>query len=171
MPTLVELAELEEAAKHEACRPHRRVVQSEEMNDADRLFVKIDTNESGTIDADELLKHLLEVGVDTDEISRAFAAIDTDGDGAITKEEWTAGYARYLAADETLDPTKPLRAPHFRHTDLRAFCFSWKPTAARTASFASDQATVSSVIFGGEEEARRKTTRQTQRRLEEELLV
>ena len=32
-------------------------------------------------------------------------------------------------------------------TDLRAFCFSWKPTAARTASFASDQATVSSVIF------------------------
>ena len=32
-------------------------------------------------------------------------------------------------------------------TDFRAFCFSWKPTAARTASFASDQATVSSVIF------------------------
>ena len=32
-------------------------------------------------------------------------------------------------------------------TDLRAFCFSWKPTAARTASLASDQATVSSVIF------------------------
>ena len=87
MPTLVELAELEEAAKHEACRPHRRVVQSEEMNDADRLFVKIDTNESGTIDADELLIHLLEVGVDTDEISRTFAAIDTDGSGEISKDE------------------------------------------------------------------------------------
>ena len=83
--------------------------------EAERLFKQIDTNKSGTIDADELLKHLLGAGVDTDEISRTFAAIDTDGDGAITKEEWTAGYARYLAADETLDPTKPLRAPHFRH--------------------------------------------------------
>ena len=85
------------------------------MSDADRLFAKIDKDESGTIDADELLKHLLEAGVEADEISRAFAAIDTDGDGAITKEEWRAGYARYLAADETLDPTKPLRAPHFHH--------------------------------------------------------
>ena len=71
------------------------------MSDADRLFVKIDTNKSDTIDANELLKHLLEAGVDTDEISRTFAAIDTDGDGAITREEWTAGYARYLATDET----------------------------------------------------------------------
>ena len=85
------------------------------MSDAAHLFAKIDKDKSGTIDADELLKHLLEAGVEADEISRAFAAIDTDGDGAITKEEWTAGYARYLAADETLDPTKPLRAPHFRH--------------------------------------------------------
>ena len=85
------------------------------MADADRVFAKIDEDESGTIDADELLEHLLEAGVDTDEISRTFAAIDTDGDGAITREEWTAGYARYLAADETLDPAKPLRAPHFRH--------------------------------------------------------
>ena len=45
--------------------------------EAERLFAKIDTNESGTIDADELLKHLLEAGVDTNEISRTFAAIDT----------------------------------------------------------------------------------------------
>ena len=57
------------------------------MSDADCLFKQIDTNKSGTIDADELLKHLLEAGVDTDEISRTFAAIDADGDGAITKEE------------------------------------------------------------------------------------
>ena len=41
------------------------------MSDAARLFAKIDTNKSGAIDADELLKHLLEAGVDTDEISRA----------------------------------------------------------------------------------------------------
>ena len=81
------------------------------MKDADSLFEQIDTNRSDTIDANELLKHLLEVGVDTDEISRTFAAIDTDGDGAITREEWTTGYARYLAADQTLDPTKPLKAP------------------------------------------------------------
>ena len=79
--------------------------------EAEVLFVKIDKDRSGTIDANELLKHLLEAGVDTDEISRTFAAIDTDGDGAITREEWTTGYARYLAADQTLDPTKPLKAP------------------------------------------------------------
>ena len=40
------------------------------MDDADRLFAKIDEDKSGTIDADELLKHLLGAGVDTDEISR-----------------------------------------------------------------------------------------------------
>ena len=85
------------------------------MSDADRLFEQIDTNKSGTIDADELIKHLLQAGVEADEISRTFAAIDTNGDGTITREEWTDGYARYLAADETLDPTKPLKAPHFRH--------------------------------------------------------
>ena len=67
--------------------------------EAERLFEQIDTDKSGTIDAGELLKHLLEAGVDTDEISRTFSAIDTDGDGAITREEWTAGYARYIAAD------------------------------------------------------------------------
>ena len=64
------------------------------MNDANRLFEQIDTNKSGTIDAGELLKHLLEAGVDTDEISRTFSAIDTDGGGAITKKEWPAGSAR-----------------------------------------------------------------------------
>ena len=69
--------------------------------EAERLFGRIDFNKNGVIDANELLKHLLEAGVDTDEITRTFAAIDTDGDGMITKEEWRAGYARYLAADET----------------------------------------------------------------------
>ena len=38
--------------------------------EAARLFTRIDTNWSGTIDAGELLKHMLEAGVDTDEISR-----------------------------------------------------------------------------------------------------
>ena len=38
--------------------------------EAARLFTKIDTNKSGTIDADELLKHLLRAGVEADEISR-----------------------------------------------------------------------------------------------------
>ena len=32
------------------------------MNDAAHLFNQIDTDESGTIDADELLNHLLEAG-------------------------------------------------------------------------------------------------------------
>ena len=65
---------------------------------ADKIFDSIDADKSGTIDADELLKHLLEAGVDSDEISDTFAAIDVDRDGAITREEWRAGYARYLAA-------------------------------------------------------------------------
>ena len=38
--------------------------------EAERLFEQIDTNKSGTIDADELLKHLLRAGVEADEISR-----------------------------------------------------------------------------------------------------
>ena len=33
------------------------------MSDAARLFEQIDTDQSGTIDADEVLRHLLEAGV------------------------------------------------------------------------------------------------------------
>ena len=55
------------------------------MSDAARLFAKIDKDKSGTIDADELLKHLLEAGVEADEISRAFAAIlSSEKDRGIT---------------------------------------------------------------------------------------
>ena len=68
---------------------------------AEELFDVIDTDKSGTIDADELLKHFLKIGVDADEISHAFAAIDTNSDGMITRDEWRAGYARYLGSAGT----------------------------------------------------------------------
>ena len=62
--------------------PKVKARAAEEIDaEAARLFRKIDTNRSGTIDADELLNHLLKAGVEADEISRTFAAIDTDGDG------------------------------------------------------------------------------------------
>ena len=81
-------------------------MSGEADTEAERIFNIIDADKSGEIDASELLTHLLAAGIDADEISRTFAAIDTDGDGAITRDEWRAGYARYAAlnAVDTIAP-------------------------------------------------------------------
>ena len=78
-------------------------MSGEADTEAERIFNIIDTDKSGEIDGSELLTHLLAAGVDADEISRTFAAIDTDGDGAITRDEWRAGYARYAALNAVDD--------------------------------------------------------------------
>ena len=57
------------------------------MTSAEALFDSIDADNSGTVDADELLKYMLKAGVDSDEITHTFAAIDTDSDGVITRAE------------------------------------------------------------------------------------
>ena len=67
---------------------------------ADQLFATIDTDRNGSVSQQELLTYLLGVGVEQEEIAHIFAALDTDGDGRITPDEWRAGYARYVSPAE-----------------------------------------------------------------------
>ena len=59
---------------------------------AESIFAAIDTDKSGTIEADELLTYLLDFGVEPNEISEIFAKCDTDKSGKITPEEWRTAY-------------------------------------------------------------------------------
>ena len=63
---------------------------------ADSIFAIIDTNKSGTIESSELLLHLLVAGQEPETIAELFLGLDTDQDGVISKDEWRAGYARFL---------------------------------------------------------------------------
>ena len=64
----------------------------------DAAFAEIDTNQNGTIGHTELLQHLLGKGQEPETISELFAALDTNKDGQITREEFAAGFENYRSS-------------------------------------------------------------------------
>ena len=84
-------------------------ITSEEANE---LFNEIDTNNSGTIDLDELRDALVEKNFNYVAIAEVFNKFDTDGNGVISREEWKAGLdAGYLIDAIAMDP-------HIREADV-----------------------------------------------------
>lgn len=64
---------------------------------ADDTFAIIDTNCSGSIEIKDLWLHLLVAGQESDAVTELFRDLDLDEDGVVSKDEWRAGYARFLS--------------------------------------------------------------------------
>eukprot|EP00964_Phaeocystis_antarctica_P130381 scaffold94247_cov61-Phaeocystis_antarctica.AAC.4 len=64
---------------------------------ASSIFDVIDADKSGEISPAELVMHLLGLGQDHESVSELFAALDTDGDGRISREEFIAGFDKLEA--------------------------------------------------------------------------
>jgi hypothetical protein len=60
------------------------------------MFAIIDANQSGSIEAHELMAHLLVAGQEPEAISELFRGLDTDQDGVISMDEWLTGFQRFL---------------------------------------------------------------------------
>jgi Kef-type K+ transport system membrane component KefB/voltage-gated potassium channel Kch len=75
------------------------------LAEAMELFSRIDTDDSGTIDFEELRSALVERGLSYISIAEFFVAFDTNGDGTISKEEWLAGLEKGLLASALTVPS------------------------------------------------------------------
>ena len=67
------------------------------------MFGCIDADKSGEIDSTELMMHLLGLGQEHESVSELFKALDTDGDGKISREEFIAGFDK-VATFQRLQP-------------------------------------------------------------------
>ncbi|KAG7369131.1 glutathione-regulated potassium-efflux system protein [Nitzschia inconspicua] len=63
------------------------------------LFDKIDINDSGTIDLDELRVALVNLDFSFTSIAEIFASFDTNGDGLICRDEWRTGVESGLLSE------------------------------------------------------------------------
>jgi Ca2+-binding EF-hand superfamily protein/voltage-gated potassium channel Kch len=66
--------------------------------EAEALFESIDTDQSGSIELEELQEALIPYRLNYITIAEIFAAFDVNGDGTISGEEWTAGVEAGLLA-------------------------------------------------------------------------
>ncbi len=63
------------------------------------LFDKIDVNQSGNIDLEELREALIGLGFSYGSIAEVFSSFDTNGDGIIDREEWRTGIEAGVLAE------------------------------------------------------------------------
>lgn len=85
------------------------------------IFDAIDTDKSGTIDAHELIMHLLGVGQEHESVSALFKVLDTDGDGLISREEFIAGFEKLRVAESSEVVLKAkLRLSDEEYAELKA---------------------------------------------------
>ena len=67
------------------------------LTSASSLFANIDTDGSGTLSLAEMHCRLSDFGLDDEQIEQLFFALDTDNDGAVSAEEFEAGFGKVTA--------------------------------------------------------------------------
>ena len=80
--------------------PYCRGFEMEADPKPDSLFRTIDTNSSGTIEPAELLIHSVVAGQTPESVADLFLALDVNGDGLLSPEEWEAGFEDFLALSQ-----------------------------------------------------------------------
>ena len=60
---------------------------------ADALFDIIDKDGEGSISHEALMVHLLGQGMQVEDVTHVFQALDTDHDNKVSRSEWRAGYS------------------------------------------------------------------------------
>ena len=70
----------------------KRKLIEHDYAEADALFARLDTDKSGTLDCEELLKFLLSEGQEAETISELFGRLDANSDGVVTLAEWREGF-------------------------------------------------------------------------------
>jgi sodium/potassium/calcium exchanger 2 len=83
-------------------------IVSKIQGDVDTVFKKIDTDNSGAIDREELKQLFLELGheISDDEFDQVFQALDLDGNGTICEEEFAKWYIS--SEERILSKVKPI---------------------------------------------------------------
>ena len=79
--------------------------------DAEVLFRSIDINSDGTLQKEELMAHMLEMGLGKREAAKLFDMLDQTHDGQVSMEEWLAKYERFVEImEEENSAAKKLQA-------------------------------------------------------------
>ena len=100
----------DERAKHlsRLMCPVCRGFEIEAGASAESIFAIIDRDGNGVIDSSELLMHLLVAGQEPDTIAELFTGLDANADGVISKEEFAAGFDRFLGIASCCPPAPKL---------------------------------------------------------------
>ena len=122
--------------------PVCRGFEHEDGASAASVFSMIDRDGNGVIDTSELLMHLLVSGQEPETITELFAGLDTDSDGVISKEEFDAGFQRFMgvAASPAAKKLPPLAEGEARSGGEEAVDAEAGAAAATTSEIAPAEA-------------------------------
>ena len=74
---------------------HKKAAVERIMKNAEKMFTKLDTDKSGTLDKGEIMAGHKLLRITALQASKLFDDLDVDGDGELTKDEMIEGYLKH----------------------------------------------------------------------------